>query len=29
MKRAAAPPDNLWGANNRVYAARLRFAPSQ
>lgn len=22
------PPDNPWGANNRVYAARLRFASS-
>lgn len=22
------PPDNPWGANNRIYAARLRFDPS-
>jgi len=26
--RRIIPPDNPWGANNRVYAARLRFAPS-
>ena len=27
-QRRIIPPDNPWGANNRVYAARLRFAPS-